>query len=52
MIETLHALAPGHYGRTLPYVFERAVFTSEPIDMGPGNAVKPIPERYRVAGGW
>jgi hypothetical protein len=52
VIETLHALAPGLYGLTLPYVFERAVFTSESVEMGPGNVLEPIPERDRVAGGW
>ena len=52
MIETLHALAPGIYGRTLPCVFERAVFTSEPVEKGPGNVLEPVPERNRVSDGW
>ncbi len=43
VIETLHALAPGLYGRTLPYVFERAVFTSAAIEMGPGPCTRAHP---------
>ena len=52
IIETLHALAPGIYGRTLPYVFERAVFTPEPVERGPGNVFEPVPENNRVSDGW
>ena len=52
IIETLHALAPGIYGRTLPYVFERAVFTKEPVETGPGNVFEPTPENNRVSDGW
>jgi NAD(P)-dependent dehydrogenase (short-subunit alcohol dehydrogenase family) len=52
VIETLHALAPGLYGRTLPYVFEWAVFTSELVEPGPGNVLEPVPEHNRVADGW
>jgi NAD(P)-dependent dehydrogenase (short-subunit alcohol dehydrogenase family) len=52
IIETLHALAPGIYGRTLPYVFERAVFTSEPVELGPGNVFEPSPQGNRVSDGW
>ena len=52
VIEMLHALAPGIYGRTLPYIFERAVFTSEPVEKGPGNVLEPVPEHNRVSDGW
>jgi hypothetical protein len=52
VIEVLHALAPSLYGRTLPYFFERAVFTSEPVEQGPGNVFEPVPEHNRVSDGW
>jgi hypothetical protein len=52
VIETLHALAPGLYGRTLPYVFERAVFSSGPVEMGLDNVLEPSPEQNRAAGAW
>jgi|SRR5215210_6106203 len=52
VIEMLHALAPGLYGKTLPYFFERAVFTSEPVETGPGNIFEPVPEQNRVSDGW
>jgi NAD(P)-dependent dehydrogenase (short-subunit alcohol dehydrogenase family) len=52
IIEKLHALAPGIYGRTLPYFFEWAVFSSKPVDKGPGNVLEPIPGQNRVSDGW
>ena len=52
IIETLRALAPGIYGRTLPYVFERAVHTKEPVETGPGNVCEPAPENNRVSDAW
>jgi hypothetical protein len=52
VIEMLHALAPGIYGRTLPYVFERAVFTSEPVETEPGDVFEPVPEHNSVSDGW
>jgi hypothetical protein len=52
VIEMLHALAPGLYGKTLPYFFERVVFTSEPVEQGPGNILEPIPEQNRISDGW
>ena len=52
LIETLHALAPGIYDRTLPYLFEWAVFSSEPVETGPGNVLEPTPEQNRVSDGW
>ena len=48
----LHALAPGLYGRTLPYIFEHAVFSSGPFETGPGNVLEPIFEHNRVSDGW
>jgi hypothetical protein len=51
-IEMLHALAPGIYGRTLPYFFERAVFSSKPVEQGPGNVLEPVPGQNRVSDGW
>jgi hypothetical protein len=52
VIETLHALAPGIYGRTLPYFFEWAVFSSKPVEKGSGNVLEPVPEQNRVSDGW
>jgi hypothetical protein len=52
VIEMLHALAPALYGRTLPFFFERAVFTSEPVEMGPGNVFEPVPGQNRISDGW
>lgn len=44
VIETLHALAPGLYGRILPYLFEHAVFGPESAEPGPGNVFEPAPK--------
>jgi len=52
VIETLHVLAPGIYGRILPHVVERAVFNSESAEPGAGNLFEPIPEGNRLTGGW
>jgi len=40
------------YSRTLPYIIERAVFTSEPVEKGPGNVLEPVSEHNRVSDGW
>jgi NAD(P)-dependent dehydrogenase (short-subunit alcohol dehydrogenase family) len=52
VIEMLHALAPGLYGKTLPYFFERAVFSSEPAEIGPGNVFESSPGQNRISDGW
>jgi NAD(P)-dependent dehydrogenase (short-subunit alcohol dehydrogenase family) len=52
LIEILHALAPGLYGKTLPYFFEWAMFAPEAVEPGTGTVLEPIPEQNRISDGW
>ena len=47
-----HAVLPGLYDRSVPWVMDRAGLTRKPERDNPGNVFDPLPEPRDIRGGW